>query len=52
MPEFKRVMDATLETTGPDSWDDLCERFDGFGYFADLLHSIALGIASGEIKVP
>jgi hypothetical protein len=52
MPEFKRVMDAMLETTGPDGWDDLCERFDGFGYFADLLHSIALGIASGEIEVP
>jgi len=52
MPEFKLVMDAMMETTGQDGWDELCERFDGFGYFADLLHTIASGIASGEIAVP
>ena len=52
MPDFKRVMDAMRESPGPAVWDEMCQRFDGFGYFADLLHAIASGIASGDIAVP
>ena len=48
MPAFKRLMDRV----GQEGLDELCERFDGFRYYAELLEMVASGIASGEIIVP
>ncbi len=48
MPAFKRLMDQV----GPEGLDELCERFEGFGYYAKLLETIAAGIVSGEIDAP
>ncbi|OGQ81196.1 MAG: hypothetical protein A2289_11015 [Deltaproteobacteria bacterium RIFOXYA12_FULL_58_15] len=48
MPDFKRLMDATL----PGEMDSLASQFDGFYRYAKVLETIAGGIAAGEIDVP
>ena len=48
MPDFKRVID----TAGQELLDELCERFDGFYHYAQIVEAIAAGVASGEIVVP
>lgn len=45
MPDFKWLMD----TAKPGDMERLCERFEGFNTYANLLEKIAQGIASGTI---
>lgn len=47
MPSFH-----TLISRGERVMDELCARFGGFCYYAQILSGIAEGIASGEIEVP
>jgi len=48
LPAFKRLMD----TSEPDTMDELCRRFAGFFHYAKILEMVAAGIQSGAIKVP
>ena len=48
METFKLLLDTC---TGADI-DALCERYDGFYRFAQLLEQLAGGIADGSIPVP
>lgn len=48
MEGFKYLMD----TLDQGEIDILCDRYDGFYYFAKFLENIAEGIAAGEIEVP
>jgi hypothetical protein len=48
MPTFKQLLDTC---TGAEM-DMLCERYDGFYRFAQLLERLAAGIADGSIPVP
>ncbi len=48
MPTFKQLLDTC---TGAEM-DMLCERYDGFSRFAQLLERLAEGIADGSIPVP
>ena len=48
MPTFKQLLDTC---TGAEM-DLLCERYDGFSRFAQLLERLAEGIADGSIPVP
>ena len=48
MQPFKEIMDAA----GPGEMDRLCERYEGFYRFANLLERLAQGIADGRIEVP
>ena len=48
MPTFKQLLDTC---TGKEM-DALCERYDGFYRFAQLLERLAGGIADGSIPVP
>lgn len=48
MPGFHHLM---VSTTGPEM-DALCDEFAGFYRFAQILETLAHGIASGKIKVP
>jgi hypothetical protein len=48
MPTFKQLLDTC---TGAEM-DLLCERYDGFYRFAQLLERLAEGIADGSIPVP
>ena len=48
MPEFKRLMCMA----GKDGIGELCGRFPGLLRYAKILESVAMGIRSGEIKIP
>ena len=48
MPTFKQL----LNTCTSAEMDLLCERYDGFYRFAQLLEKLAEGIADGSIPVP
>jgi len=48
MGTFKQLLDPC---TGADM-DALCERYDSFYRFAQLLERLAEGIADGSIPVP
>ena len=48
MGTFKQVMDLS---TG-EEMNMLCQRYDGFYRFANLLERLAEGIADGSIPVP
>jgi hypothetical protein len=48
MPTFKQLLDTC---TG-EEMDLLCDRYDGFYRFAQLLERLAEGIADGSIPVP
>jgi hypothetical protein len=48
MSTFKQLLDMC---TGVEM-DMLCERYDGFYHFAQLLERLAEGIADGSIPVP
>jgi len=48
MPTFQQLLDTC---TGAEM-DMLCERYDGFSRFAQLLERLAEGIADGSIPVP
>ena len=48
LPTFKQLLDTC---TGAEM-DLLCERYDGFYRFAQLLERLAEGIADGSIPVP
>ena len=48
LPTFKQLLDIC---TG-EEMDMLCDRYDGFYHFAQLLERLAEGIADGSIPVP
>ena len=48
MPIFKQLLDTCTGT----EMDLLCNRYDGFYRFAQLLERLAEGIADGSIPVP
>ena len=48
METFKEIMD----TSDSMEMDQLCQRYDGFYRFAQLLEHLAKGIANGSIAVP
>jgi hypothetical protein len=48
MPTFKQLLDTCTSA----EMDLLCERYDGFSRFAQLLERLAEGIADGSIPVP
>ena len=48
LPTFKQLLD----TCAGAEMDLLCDRYDGFYRFAQLLERLAQGIADGSIPVP
>ena len=46
------VFKQLLDTCSPEDMDVLCERYEGFYRFAQLLENLAQGIADGTIPVP
>ena len=50
MPAFK--FKQLMDTSEPDTMDELCRRFAGFFHYAKILEMVAAGIQSGAIKVP
>jgi len=48
MPLFKDILDASAK----GELDQLCNRYDGFYRFANLLERLAQGIQEGRIDVP
>jgi len=47
MPEYKILMDAV----GQEGPAYLCEKFDGFARFSNILRNVAVGIKSGKMQV-
>ena len=48
MDTFKELLDTSSRL----EMDEMCQRFDGFYRFAQILEQIAQGIANGTISVP
>ena len=48
MGTFKQLLDTCTSA----EMDALCDRYDGFYRFAELLEMLAEGIADGSIPVP
>jgi len=48
MAPFREVMDAAA----PREMDQLCNKYDGFYRFANLLERLAQGIKDGRVEVP
>ena len=48
MLTFKQLLDTSTES----EMSQLCQQYDGFYRFAELLERLAQGIADGSIPVP
>ena len=48
MGTFKQLLDSSTQ----QEMNELCQRYDGFYRFANLLERLAEGIANGTISVP
>lgn len=48
MATFKRVMDSSTQ----EQMDELCQRYEGFHYFSQVLQNMAQGVQDGSIEVP
>ena len=50
--DYMGVFRELLDTSSRLEMDELCQRFEGFYRFAQILEQIAQGIANGTISVP
>ena len=50
--DYMGVFQELLNVSNSLEMDELCQRFDGFYRFAQILEQIAQGIANGTISVP
>ncbi len=48
MPDFKRLMDVS----GQEGMNELAGQYAGLFHYAKILERLALGLESGEIRVP
>ena len=52
MYDYMGLFKQLLDTLSPEDMDTLCERYEGFYRFAQLMENLAQGIADGTIPVP